>query len=188
MSDLAAELAASGGGFRPDDRFGTPIAADLRHRRHDPAESAYAEGYGRGFEEGAAKAQTQAAIEAAARAKIEVGFARLADTEMQRFEEKLRETVLALCERTLAPLAADPAALTDRITRALDLLRRSEDERTLRIHPDDLALVHNRLPEDVRIEADPALERGGLRVETAEGGVEDGPEQWRRALAEALGL
>ncbi|OYW44810.1 MAG: hypothetical protein B7Z08_02140 [Sphingomonadales bacterium 32-68-7] len=188
MSSLAADLAASGGGFRPDDRFGAPLATDLRLRRPDPAESAYAEGYARGFEEGAAKAQTQAAIEAAGRAKIEVGFARLAEAETLRFEERLRETVLALCERTLAPLATDPTALSDRITRALELLRRSEDERVLRIHPDDLALIHGRLPDGVRIEPDPALERGGLRVETVEGGVEDGPAQWRRALAEALGL
>lgn len=188
MSDLAAELAAMGGGFRPDNRFGQPTGADLRPRRPDPAEAAYAEGYGRGFDEGVAKAQAQAAIDAAGRSKIEGAFTRLSEAELLRFEDKLRETVLMLCERTLAPLAADPAALTDRITRALDLLRRSEDERVLRIHPDDLALVHNRLPDDLRIELDPTLERGGLRVETAEGGVEDGPDQWRRALAEALGL
>jgi flagellar assembly protein FliH len=32
------------------------------------------------------------------------------------------------------------------------------------------------------------LERGALRVEAANGGVEDGPAQWRQAIAEALAL
>ena len=33
---------------------------------------------------------------------------------------------------------------------------------------------------------DPALERGALGSRAPNGGVEDGPAQWRRAIAEAL--
>ena len=35
---------------------------------------------------------------------------------------------------------------------------------------------------------DARLERGGLRVETKTGGAEDGPGQWRQAIAEAIEL
>ena len=66
------------------------------------------------------------------------------------------------------------------------MLARADDERVLRLHPDDLALIAGQLPEGLPVLADPVLERGGLRVETSNGGVEDGPEQWRRAIAEAL--
>jgi flagellar assembly protein FliH len=56
------------------------------------------------------------------------------------------------------------------------------------LHPDDLMLVADRLSDSIRVEPDPAMTRGQLLVETAEGGLEDGPDQWRRALSEALGL
>lgn len=188
MSDLAAALSAGGGGFRADSRFGGAIAADLVMRRPNPAEGAFTDGYAKGFEEGAAQANAQAQQDAAACGTIEIGLGRLAESEELRFEQRLRETVLALCEQTLAPLAIDPDMLEKRVANALGLLRRTEDERTLRLHPDDLALIAGRLPEQVRVEADPSLERGELRIETAEGGVEDGPGHWHRALAEALGL
>jgi flagellar assembly protein FliH len=188
MSDLAAALAMPSGGFRADSRFAGAIGADLQMHRPNGAETAYADGYGKGFEEGVGQALAQADLNAAARGKIELGLGRLAEQEEQRFEERLRETVLALCETTLAPLTADPDILATRVTNALGLLRRSEDERTLRMHPDDLALLTGRLPDHVRVEPDPALERGALRIETAEGGIEDGPGEWRRVLSEALGL
>ena len=66
------------------------------------------------------------------------------------------------------------------------MLARADDDRVIRLHPDDMALVAPRLAPDWGVEPDPALERGSLRVETASGGVEDGPATWRRAIAEAL--
>lgn len=188
MSNLAAALSTPSAGFKPDARFGGAIGADLGMRRPNAAEGAYADGYGKGYEDGVASATAQAEQDAAARTRIELGLGRLAENEEQRFEERLRETVLALCEQTLAPLAVDPDQLANRVSNALALLRRSEDERTLRLHPDDIALIEGRLPEHLRVEPDPAIERGGIRIETPEGGIEDGPAEWRRALTEALGL
>jgi flagellar assembly protein FliH len=48
-------------------------------------------------------------------------------------------------------------------------------------------LIGTRLPASLTVEADPSVERGGLRIETTDGGIEDGPSHWRRALAEAFG-
>ena len=39
---------------------------------------------------------------------------------------------------------------------------------------------------DWQVVPDPALARGALRVEAANGGVEDGPAQWRAAITEAF--
>ena len=99
--------------------------------------------------------------------------------------DRLRETVIALCETAIAPAALDPDALTRRVTVAAAMLARAEDQRVIRLHPEDLALIAARLPEDWHFEPDASLERGALRVEGAAGGVEDGPEQWRRAINEA---
>jgi flagellar assembly protein FliH len=73
-----------------------------------------------------------------------------------------------------------------RIERAVSLLARTDDERLIRLHPDDVAMLSPSLAADWQILPDRTLERGAIRVETASGGVEDGPELWRRAIAEAL--
>ena len=56
----------------------------------------------------------------------------------------------------------------------------------IRLHPDDLAFIAPQLSQDWNVRPDPSLARGAIRVEAANGGVEDGPEQWRRTIAEAL--
>ena len=68
----------------------------------------------------------------------------------------------------------------------MTMLRRTQDERRVLLNPDDVLLVEARLPQGLEIEADPSVERGALRIETADGGIEDGPSQWRRILAEAF--
>lgn len=189
MSSLPAELFAAGGGFRPDPRFGaTPVPPPVEKTVADPVETAFDDGYAKGFEDAAAQAAAQAKEADAARARIESAFERLDEAEGLKLEQRLRETILMLCEETLAPLTTDPDALAGRVAKALALLRRSTDEQVVRLHPDDLALIADRLADGIRTEADPAMVRGELRVETADGGLEEGPEQWRRTLSEALGL
>lgn len=194
MSSALADILKRGAAvFAHDLRFvpggGEPGGeGPLASPPDEPARLAWADGYARGIEEAEARAQATAAQEAMARGQIEGAFERMTEAEALRLEERLRETVLMLCEHTLAPLAIDHDALNHRIGKALALLRRAEDERVLRLHPEDLALLAGRLPDHLRTEPDPSLPRGGLRIETPDGGVEDGPEQWRRALAEALGL
>lgn len=189
MSSLPQNFFEPRAGFARDARFAPfAIEATPEPRADDPISRAFTDGYIKGAEETLLQARAAAAEEAAARGQIEAAFEKLGEAETERLEERLRETVLALCEQAMAPFAIDPEALTIRIRKALDLLRRAEDDRILRLHPDDLALVADRLPDGLKLEPDTALARGGLRIETAEGGVEDGPDQWRRAIAEALRL
>jgi len=185
MSRLPPSLFVPGSGFRQDTRFEGEVSVT---RDQTPAELAYDEGYAQGLEAATAQAQAEARELAAAQERIESTFERLSEADGLRLEERLRETVLALCQTVLATLAHDPDALTGRIHKALALLRRAEDERVLRLHPDDHALVSHRLPQGLRFEPDPSMVRGELRIETGEGGIEDGPEQWRRTLQEALSL
>ena len=99
---------------------------------------------------------------------------------------RLRDTVAALCEQAIAPFALDEEALLRRIDKAVAMLARADDDRVIRLHPEDIALLSPRLPQEWHVLPDAALERGALRVECATGGVEDGPAGWRRAIAEAL--
>lgn len=189
MSSLPAELFDSGGAFRPDPRFGgAGMPVSVEEPAPDPVETAFEQGYTKGFEDAIAHASAEAAERDRQRHRIETAFERLGEAEGLKLEQRLRETILTLCEHALKPLATDPDALAERVSRALGLLRRSADERIVRLHPDDLALIADRLSDGIRVEPDPSMARGELRIETDEGGIEDGPDQWRRILAEALGL
>ncbi|MDP3550927.1 MAG: FliH/SctL family protein [Novosphingobium sp.] len=152
----------------------------------DPVAEAWAEGYARGMGEAQEAAAQIIAEQEAARSKIELSLSRLDAAMQSDLKDRLRETVIALCESAIAPAALDPEGLTRRVEVAAAMLARAEDARVIRLHPEDLALIAARLPEDWHFEPDASLERGAVRVEGAIGGVENGPEQWRLSIVEAL--
>lgn len=184
MSDLALLALGDGAGFRSDPRF-APLPVRETDST-DPLARAWSEGHAAGLAEARAEAQAQAEADAEARGRISFALARLDAEQAETLRQRLLATVEVLCEAAIAPLALDREALTARVTRAAAMLARADDDKVLRLHPEDLALVASNLPEGLEILADPALERGALRLETASGGVEDGPAHWRRAIAEAL--
>ena len=152
----------------------------------DPLDAAHAQGFAEGLGAGRAEAEVARAAADAAREQFAFAFQRLDAELAEALRLRLRETVLALCEASLAPLALDHEGLARRAAAAADLFRRSDDQRIIRLHPEDHALVGALLPKDWIYQDDASLARGTLRVETTSGGAEDGPAQWRRALDEAL--
>ncbi len=186
MSDRAslASLARRSSGFSRDIRFAAVIAEP--DAPFDPVADAFARGYAQGADDGAGAVHMQIATDDAARHRIETALAQMDKDETEAFAARLKDTVLALCHAVLGEAAIAPDNLASRIELAAAMFNRTTDERVIRLHPEDLALVHGRLPEDWHCEPDPTAERGAVRVETASGGVEDGPAQWRAALNEAL--
>lgn len=183
-------LRGSGGGFSRDPRFTPLFACPTPDPAAEPVHDPVAEAYRRGFAEGRAEAELHADARErerdAQRAAVELAFARFDAKSAADLRERLRQTVLALCEDTVLPLALDADGLAARIEQATAMLQRAQDERRVLLHPDDLALVEGRLPPGLALAADPSVERGALRIETEDGGIEDGPSQWRRILAEAF--
>lgn len=178
--------------FQPDRRFGkgTVVQPPEPEDLDDPLPDPVAEAYSRGFEAGHHQATHEAAAVAKANAQAHEGlslaFARLDKRLEEELRLRLRDTVAALCEAAIAPLALDEEALLRRVTRAADMLARADDNRVIRLHPDDLHLLSEQLNTQWQVRPDPQLERGTIRVDGAHGGVEDGPETWRRAIREAL--
>lgn len=188
MSRIAAAAIAASEGFTADRRF-APTAKALPPPpvpAHDPVAAAWAEGCAAGAATAEAEAEAFAGERAANQSMIELAFVRLDAAHEEALRQRLHETVTALCEAAIAPLALDPEALARRVARAAAMLARADDCRILRLHPHDLALIATRLPEGLAVEPDAALDRGALRMETQSGGIEDGPGQWHRAIAEAL--
>lgn len=185
MSSLPFAALAEGGGFVADARFAAALAPPPSDPA-DPVDQAWHEGFAAGQAEATAAALAREEADSAARARLELGFVRLDTEQTERLRRLLAETVAALCEASLAPLALDADLLARRASAAAAMLARADDARVLRLHPDDLALIAAQLPADLPVSPDPALERGALRIDGAQGGVEDGPDHWRRAIAEAL--
>jgi len=171
---------------QPEEPPTQPLDEPPAEPEDDPQERAFAGGYAQGAADAEAAYAEAMALQDAARARIELSFGRLNADLTRELEARLRDTVLALCTPLLTGYAADPDALAARVTIAAAMLARAADERVIRLHPEDLAMLGQRLPEDWHFEPDPALERGALRVEGSAGGVEDGPGTWLRALSDAL--
>ena len=183
---------ATSAGFRADPRFGgiARIAAEQPLPEPvevpDPLHIAWQEGFAAGHAGAMAEAARRGAADDAAREGLCLSLQRLDRELEEELRMRLRDTVAALCEAAIAPLAVDEDLLARRIATAVSMLSRADDERVIRLHPDDLKLVSPRLAADWDVRPDAALERGALRIECATGGVEDGPANWRRSIAEAL--
>lgn len=202
MSDLGFHIPTPGlslvealsqpSGFRVDARFGALAAAEPERRvpqepdAPDPVDEAYAQGFAAGYEQALAEAQANSETVAAARERLTLSLSRLDAVMEEELRMRLRETVAALCESAIAPLALDEDALIRRVETAISMLSRADDDRLIRLHPDDLKMISPRLSSDWQVDADARLERGTIRIETVSGGVEDGPATWRMAIAEAL--
>ncbi len=174
------------GAFRTDRRFAGSSQANAAATPPAPRDDPLSNAWDAGFRTATDQIRADMARDAGAIAQVELAYARLADKDAEALAEKLRETVIALCSTVLDGASIDPDTLSRRIASALALLRRSTDGKVLRLHPDDLALIGNRLPTGLESRADPTLARGALRIETVAGGVEDGPAQWREAIEAAV--
>ena len=184
MSRIAYAALGRPGSFARDGRYAKPQVSEEPVETEDVAEKAYRAGYEDGQLSARADFDAQLTAERAARSAIELAFARFDAESERQLRDRMLATVHALCEEAVLPLALDSEGLARRVEAAAAMLQRKHDQRIVHLHPEDLELVKDSVPASLELVADGSVERGGLRVETDDGGVEDGPQQWRRALAE----
>lgn len=177
---------SQGDGFPPDARFcavPAPVAEPEPERPDAVLADMLADAEARGRE----AALAEMANEGAARAALKLSFQKLDAQLNEQLAQRLAETVAALCESALAPMALDAEALQRRCKNAAALLGDATDAR-LRLHPEDTALLDPQFAANWTIVPSPEQARGTVVFETAEGTVRDGPDEWRSTLREALGL
>ncbi|WP_220474152.1 FliH/SctL family protein [Aurantiacibacter xanthus] len=187
-----ALLALAPAGFSTDNRFGRgappPVEQVLPEAPGpDPLEEAFA----RGAEEGEVRARAEYELRLA---ELEARYAGLgcelaeqAIDEGERLRSMLRETVVALCEQAVAPFALDHELLARRVEKASAMLMRAADERRIRLNPADKEAIAHLVAPGLVLEDDPSVMPGCIRIETADGGIEDGPMSWADAIREAVG-
>ena len=178
-------------GFSADARFGlTPqdaaaMAEDARQAEHD---AQIAQALAQAEENGRKSALAELEEEGRVAGKLGLSLSRMDEAMHEQLASRLAETVCALCEAAMAPLAIDKTALQKRCIDAAGMVGDGIIDASLRLHPEDIALLDTDFAATWHIVPDPDQERGSVQFDMAEGAVRDGPAQWRLALREALGL
>lgn len=168
--------------FRPVDPAGPTEVEPVV----DAIQVAFDRGFAEGLQEGQSRKELASTQESELVAQLSRAVERVQAEELSLMQDRLMATVEALCEDVMTAHLANPEHLAARVERAVALFRRAKDERCVRLNPDDYAMLKPVLPAQISVEPDPAIGRGNLRIETPEGGVEDGLDVWRQRLAELL--
>ncbi|TRD11063.1 hypothetical protein FGU71_03815 [Erythrobacter insulae] len=152
----------------------------------EPAADATARAFADGEAAGRAAMQSELDQVIAHQRDIRLAFRTLDQSAMDALAQELSATVLSLCTQVLSESAIDADALLQRARDAARTLGTAADQCVLHLHPADIDTLGQHAPQTWTIHPDTALERGSLRLEGGDGEVLDGPDQWRRAIAEAL--
>ncbi len=163
-----------------------PTAADIERMHNEAHEQGYADGYA----EGIAEAQ---AISAQLNMVLTHLHAAVTDLS-QQIADQLLATSIEIANQVLRQsLKLNPELLLPVVREAVAALHPNSGHPALLAHPDDAALIRKHMGDHLahnnwRIIEDPALTRGGCRVELGASEVDATLEtRWRRVI-EAIGV
>ena len=124
-------------GLHPSRRRSRAGGGSRRHTEKVARSLAYDDGYAAGH----AAAEAATAAEAGIAATLGLALAKLDSSAEKALRQRLAETVAQLCEQIIEPHLIDAAALERRCDDALGWFEESAAGLTLRLHPDDIALL-----------------------------------------------
>lgn len=159
-------------------------------------EAGYAAGYAEGLAAGYAAGAEQVAAASAALQALAAGWREAFDTVDTAMADSVLELALQFSQALVRQaLAARPERLLPVVEELLRDASEAQRPATLRLHPDDVAVVHEHLGADCQLAgwtlfADAAVARGGCLVQTRHGSIDARLEtRWQelnRALERAV--
>jgi flagellar assembly protein FliH len=174
-----------------------PTAADIERMHDEAREQGYAEGYAEGKSAGRAEGYATGQAEGAAEARgVAAQIAEILESleqavggVEQRLADELLDTAVEIAGRVLCQsLKIKPELILPVVREAVDALPFGSDHPMLLAHPDDAALIRAHLGDQLahngwQIVDDPALSRGGCRVELNASEVDATLQtRWKRVL------
>lgn len=141
----------------------------------DLVEEARMEAFTLGFDEGCRITAEANAADADARARLAEALELLAPAPSGMLSTMLSATVVRLVEQIVGEVEIDLERLVDRCDTVAAFIESNQDRSALHLHPDDVALLEGETI-GVPMVADKSMHRGCVRLETADGWVEDGPD------------
>lgn len=178
--DTAFRARASGAGPDPAAEFDTPpMTAEQENLR------ARSTAYDQGYADARRTVELEYAAERDAMARLAGALEVLRPEPTSALALLLAETVDRLVREVVGEVDIDANRLLARAKAAADLIGENVEPSKLRVHPDDIPYLE---PADLqlKLEADPTLERGTLVLETGHGWIEDGPQIRLERLRAAL--
>ncbi|HWJ70340.1 MAG TPA: FliH/SctL family protein [Sphingobium sp.] len=141
----------------------------------DPIEQAAQEAFLQGFQEGDRLAREAAERDNDVRAELAAAMAQLAQAGEGELARLLSEAVIRLVGQIIGEAPIDPDILKARCDAVAACIDGDETRAVLEVNPQDLPLLEMEQMA-VTLAANPDLRRGSVRLATAEGWVEDGPD------------
>lgn len=139
-----------------------------------------------GRQTGLAEARAEFAAESVAHGKLSSQIKLLDRAMSKALQTRLADLVSAICEEVLGQKAFDPSSLQVRCERAAKVLSLPLDRITIYLHPQDISLLDPSFTAAWNLAEDSNCERGTIRLEAGEQIIRDGPQDWQRAIAEAI--
>ena len=141
----------------------------------DLVEEARMEAFTLGFDEGCRVTAEANSADTDARARLAEALDLLAPAPSGMLSTMLYATVVRLVEQIVGEVEIDLERLVDRCDTVAAFIESNQDKSALHLHPDDVALLEGETI-GVPMVADKSMQRGCVRLETADGWVEDGPD------------
>ena len=141
----------------------------------DLVEEARMEAFTLGFDEGCRVTAEANSADTDARARLAEALDLLAPAPSGMLSTMLSATVVRLVEQIVGEVEIDLERLVDRCDTVAAFIESNQDKSALHLHPDDVSLLEGETI-GVPMVADKSMQRGCVRLETADGWVEDGPD------------
>ncbi|KFG89121.1 Flagellar biosynthesis protein [Sphingobium herbicidovorans NBRC 16415] len=141
----------------------------------DLLEQARIEAFAQGFDEGCRVIGDSQVAEAEARNRLAEALELLSPAPSGMLSNMLSATVVRLVEQIVGEVEIDIERLVQRCDTVAAFIEENDPKGALHLHPDDIAMLQDETI-GVRMVPDEAMHRGCVRLETADGWVEDGPD------------
>jgi len=180
---VAGMKPATGGGFRnlyavpsaPAPAAASSLAMMDAEPEGDPIEQACMEAFAQGFDEGCRVTGEAAAVDIDARTRLAEALEMLVPAPSGMLSTMLSATVVRLVEQIVGEVEIDMERLLQRCDTVAAFIEDQDDKSALHLHPEDVKLLDGENL-GVALVPDAAMHRGCVRLETADGWVEDGPD------------
>ena len=194
VGDLDLNLTDESG---PSDEPSAPATVMDEQALEAARQEGLAQGHAAGLVEGLAQGQAQGQAQAQAAWQDQQGLLAQLVQQVPRLSEQLdawrepmRELALHLAEQLVrGELRTSGEVVARLVQQALDTLEQPSARVLALLHPDDaeqLMAMASELPKDMRIQPDPSMTRGSVRVSTDDTLIEDLMSNRLQALAQAL--
>jgi flagellar assembly protein FliH len=141
----------------------------------DPIEEAAQEAFLQGFQEGERITRETAEVDNAARVQLAASVAQIAQAGEGTLAAMISQAVIRLVSQIMGEVAVDETLLKERCISVAACIDADDSKAVLEVNPEDMALLEMENM-GVKLAANPTLSRGSVRLATADGWVEDGPD------------